>query len=295
MINVLLSRIKNLEEKLNQISKNNEEARNELLELFKQCRVAKEKKNIFKKNLVEALNKIETVKEENFFDNNVLKYKAFLDICKNLSKGYFVFIDANYNSNIQQFILGFVINKISPFFTLNENIIIGLVDEEQYKKLKTINIITYYNSNDAEFSDIDLYKMFFQTDEYDFYAIEKAKKIFKEFRLRPAYKNKHFIEYSLIKNKITDFEREKLNKQKEKYAFVYEETYPNLEIKLKRELNNLPFILAVIERIDKEMEDIKNSKGTENVVSRMLNFIDLHLPDNTIKEEVKFLRSKLGE
>ncbi len=295
MVNILLKRIKNLEEKLNMISKENEEAKNELLELYKQCKVSKDKKELFKKKLLKALNKIKSINEENFFDDNILKYKAFLDICKNLNKGYFVFIEADYSHDIQKFILGFLINKISPFFTIYENTVIGLVDEKQYENLKAIKIITYYNSDNAEFNDIDLYKIFFDTDDYNFLVLEKAKKIFQEFRLRPAYKNKHFIEYSLIKNKIIDFEREKLNKQKGKYAFIYEKTYPNLEIDLKREIKNLPFILALLERIDKEMNEIKKSKGTINVVNRMLNFIDLHLSESGISEEVKFLRTKLSE
>ena len=296
MVNILLNRIKNLEEKLNRVSKENEEVKTELLELFKQCKIPKEKKNGFKKNLLKSLEKIEISKEEeSFFDGNILKYKAFLEICKNLHTGYLVFINADYPKEIQKFILGFLVNKISPFFTVDGNIIVGLVDENQYQKLKSIKIITYYNAENAEFNDIDLYKIFFDTDEYTFFMLEKAKKIFKEFRLRPAYKNKHFIEYSLTKDKVIDFEREKLNKQKEKYSFVYEKPYPNLETDLKREVKNLPFVLALLERIDKEMDEIKESKGTINVVNRMLNYIDLHLPESTVSKEVRFLRSKLIE
>lgn len=295
MVNILLKKIKNLEEQLNMISRENEEAKNELLELYKQCKVSKDKKDLFKKKLLKALSKIKTPNEENFFDDDILTYKAFLDICKNLNKGYFVFIDDNYSSDIQKFILGFLINKISPFFTVDENIIIGLVDETQYQKLKKIKIITYYDAKNAEFTDIDLYKIFFESDDYSFFILERAKKIFKEFRLRPAYKNKHFIEYSLIKDKIIDFEMEKLNKQKGKYSFIYEKAYPNLEIELKREIKNLPFILALLERIDEEMNEIKKSKGIINVVNRMLNFIDLHLSESGIREEVKFLKTKLSE
>ena len=104
MVNILLKRIKNLEEKLNVVSKENEEAKDELLELYKQCKVSKDKKDIFKKKLLQALNKIQTVKEENFFDDNILKYKAFLDICKNIHSGYLVLIEANYQADIQKFI-----------------------------------------------------------------------------------------------------------------------------------------------------------------------------------------------
>ena len=294
MVNVLLNRIKELEENLKEISKNNEEAKNEFLELFRQCKIPKEKKEIFKKRFLNSLNKIKSIEEKNnLFNENILKYEAFLEIIKNLKSGYLVLIDANYSKEIQKFILDFLINKIGPFFTINENIIIGLVDEKQYEKLKNIKIISYYNALKAEFSDIDLYKMFFEVKNYNFSEIEKAKKIFKEFRIRPAYKNKHYIEYSLIKDKIIDFEQEKLNKEKQKYAFIYDEMYPNLEVKLKREINNTPFVLAVLERIDKEMNKIKESKGLMNIVNRMLNLIEAKLNDDNIFEEVQYLRSKL--
>ena len=242
------------------------------------------------------MNKIQSFDDsENIFEGDILKYDAFLKIIQSLHTGYLVLIDANYPKEIQKFILGFLINKISPFFTLSDNIILGLVDENQYQKLKNINILTYYDASNAEFSDIDLYKIFFETDEYNFDVVEKAKKIFKEFRMRLAYKNKHYIEYSLILNKLIDFEREKLNKQKNKYKYIYEKSYPNLEIDLKREIKNLPFVLTLLERIDKEIDEIKKSKGTINVISRMLNFMELHLDNTPFIDEIKFLRSKLVE
>jgi len=64
---------------------------------------------------------------------------------------------------------------------------------------------------------------------------------------------------------------------------------------LKREIKNIPFILALLERIDKEIEEIKDSKGIQNIVNRMLNFIELNLPDEGILEEVRYLRQKLSD
>jgi len=293
MIDLLLNRIKELENKLEEITKNNEEAKEEILTLFKKCKVEKDIKDNFKKQLLSAVNKLETKKIDKFFNDNFLKFNTFLEIIKNINDGYLVVINANYSDEIKKFVLSFLINKVSPFFTLDSDLIIGLVEEKQYKQLKKIDSVPFFNPQTQEFIEVELKKMFFYNDIFDFNTINKAKKIFKEFQKRPAYKNKHYIEYSLIKEKIIDFEREKLDKQKEKYAYIYDETYPNLEFKLKREIKNIPFVLTLLERIDKEIAEIKDSKGTINVVNRMLNFIELNIEE--FRDEVKILREKIKE
>ena len=293
MVNLLLNRIKELENRLEEITEKNIEAKEEILSLFKQCKIEKDKKDLFKKRLLNALEKIETKEIKNFFNQNYLKYNTFIEIAKNLNSGYLVIINADYPQEIKKFILGFLLNKISPFFTLDNNKIIGIIDENQYKQLKQINNIPYFNPEKNDFNEIDLKKIIFDTENFDYYTIEKAKKIFDEYQKRPSYKNKHYIEYSLIKNKVIDFEREKLDKQKEKYAYIYDESYPNLEFKLKREIKNIPFVLALLERIDKELDEIKKSKGTINVVNRILNFIELNIEE--LRDEIKVLRDKLKE
>jgi len=293
MINLLLQKIKDLEKKIDEISKNNQEVKDEILNLYKQCKVDKNIKKDFKKRLINILNKLEIPETNKFFKENYLDYNTFLEITKSLNSGYLIIIECNYDEEIQKFILGFLINKISPFFTISKNLIIGILNEKQYREIKKINSVPYFNPIKNEFSEIELKKMIFEMENFGFMEIEKAKKIFNEYKKRPSYKNKRYIEYSLIKNKITDFEREKLDKQKEKYAFVYDETYPNLEFKLKKEIKNVPFVLALIERIDKEIEDIKKSKGIINVVNRILNYIELNIPE--LQEETKILRKKLTE
>ena len=293
MVNLLLNRIKELENRLEEITEKNIEAKEEILSLFKQCKIEKDKKDLFKKRLLNALEKIETKEIKNFFNQNYLKYNTFIEIAKNLNNGYLVIINADYPQEIKKFILGFLLNKISPFFTLDNNKIIGIIDENQYKQLKQINNIPYFNPEKNDFNEINLKKIIFDSETFDYHTIEKAKKIFDEYQKRPSYKNKHYIEYSLIKNKIIDFEREKLDKQKEKYAYIYDESYPNLEFKLKREIKNVPFVLALLERIDKELDEIKKSKGTINVVNRILNFIELNIEE--LRDEIKVLRDKLKE
>ncbi len=293
MINILLNRIKELENKLAEVSKNNAKAKSEILNLFKQCRVDKSIKNDFKKRLLDAINKLEVSDDEKFFNNNYLKYKTFIEIAKNLNNGYLIIINADYNEEIKRFILGFLLNKISPFFTLENNKIIGLIDKKQFEEIKKINTIPYFNIQTNDYQDVILKKMIFDVEKFDFDSIEKAKKIFDEYQKRAFFKNKTYIEYSLIKNKVVDFEKEELNKQKEKYAYIYDESYPNLEFKLKREIKNIPFILALLERIDKELDEIKESKGTINVVNRILNFIEINIPE--LQDEIKILRGKLKE
>jgi len=291
MVNILLKKIKELENRIDEISKNNQKVKNEILSLYKQCKVDKSIKNDFKKRLINILNVLEINENEKFFNNNSLKYATFIKITENLNNGYLIIINANYEKDIKNFILGFLLNKISPFFTFDKDLIIGIVDEKQYQQIKSTNSIPYFNPQKNDFNEIELKKMIFEMEIFNFKEIEKAKKIFKEFQKRPAYKNKHYIEYSMIKNKITNFEREKLDKQKEKYSFIYEETYPNLEFKLKKEIKNIPFVLALLERIDKEIDEIRESKGTINVVNRMLNYIELNIEE--LRDEVNVLRKKI--
>jgi len=295
MVNILLNKIKELEKQLAQIEKNNNEAREEILELFKECKVDKNKKDKFKNRLKKTIFKLHISQNEYFFEGNALKYNSFAEILKTMNNGYLVIIEADFKKEIKQFVLGYLINKISPFFTLDKDLIIGFLNEEQLNKLKKIKDISYFNPETNEFTDVEIYKIFFENDTFTLFDIEKAKKIFREYRKRPSYKNKHFIEYSLSKNKITDFEEDKLNRQKEKYAYIYDETYPNLEYKLKKEIKNIPFVLAVLERIDKELDEIKNSKGIINIVNRMLNYIELNLPERGIIDEIKILREKLKD
>jgi len=290
MIDLLLERIKYLENELDDYSEKLQKSKEKIVRLIKECKINKDKKESFKKEFKKIIKNFDVEIGERFFENNFLKYEAFLNIIKGINYGYLVLIDADYEKDIKNFMLGFLTKKITPFFTLSKNIIIGFVGENEYKELKKLKTVPYYNSITMEFSDIPLYKVFFSFNEINESVIQKAEKIFKEFRLRPIYKNKHFIEYSLEFDKIVDFEREKLNKQKEKYSFVFEEPFANLEIKVKRE-KDIAFILAVLERIDKEMEKIKSSKGISNIVIRILNYIEFHFPE--FNEEINYLRSKL--
>jgi len=292
MVDLLLERIKYLENELNEKSKNIDQAKAEIIKLFKQCKIAQDKKEEFKNNFLKAINNLDLNSENEFFEGNFLKYPAFLKIIENINDSYLVLIDATFDEDMKKFVLGFLTKKISPFFTINKDIILGVIEEKKYKELKNLNTIPYYNHLSCEFSDIHLYKVLFFSENFNYSKIERAKKIFKEFRLRPIYKNKHFIEYSLDIDKIVDFEREKQNKQKMKYSYIFDESFANIETKIKR-TQEIPFVLVVLEKIDKEMDKIKSSKGIENIVIRILNYIEFKFP--TFAQEVRFLRDKLKE
>ena len=292
MVDLLLERIKYLENELSEKSKKIEQAKAEIIKLFKQCKIAQDKKEEFKNNFLKAINNLDLNSENEFFEGNFLKYPAFLKIIENINDSYLVLIDATFDEDMKKFVLGFLTKKISPFFTINKDIILGVIEEKQYKELKNLNTIPYYNHLTCEFSDIHLYKVLFFSENFNYSKIERAKKIFKEFRLRPIYKNKHFIEYSLDIDKIVDFEKEKQNKQKMKYSYILDESFANIETKIKR-TQEIPLILVVLEKIDKEMDKIKSSKGIENIVIRILNYIEFNFP--TFAQEVRFLRDKLKE
>jgi hypothetical protein len=280
---ILLERIKFLENEI----KNKQN----LIDYFqKTCKVVNSKKQ----ELLEILEKQNRINEY-FFENGILKFEAFVKLMKGIN-GYLILIDFNDKNELKlKYILSFFTKKFSTYFSKDNEFIYGIVYENELKELKTLNKISYFNPINEEFDEIEIYKIVFESQKFNTEDIFRAKKIFSEFRIRPSFKNKHYIEYSLSKNKLIDFEKEKLNKEKEKFQYIYEETYPNLEIKLKKEINNIPFILALLERIDKEIDQIKNSRGTINVIVRILNYIDLHTNEDGIKEVIKFLRNKLKE
>jgi hypothetical protein len=281
---ILLDRIKFLE---NQIKN-----RELLIEkLQKNCKIPNEKKE----EILTVMENQEKITDF-FFENGLLKFEAFLKLLENMQNVFLLLVDYNDKNNLKtKYLLTFFTKKFSSYFTRDNDYIYGVVFENELQELKQLNKINYFNPLNEEFDEIEIYKIIFASERFNPKNLLKAKKLFSEFRIRPSFKNKHYIEYSLDKNKLTDFEKEKLNKEKEKYQFIYNETYPNLEIKLKNEIDNIPFVLALLERIDKELDKIKDSRGTINVIIRILNYIDLHTNENGIREVVQYLRKKLKE
>ena len=282
MIDTLLNRIKELEQIISDIEYKNFKA-TEILNSISHPKVK------------EAVNLLAPKSYESFFDGSFLSFHAFLELIKDKQDFYLLMIDANMLKIKQKFLMGYLTNKFSPIFTLKDGVIYGIISKDQIDKIKKTNNIPFYNPESEEFDEIELFKVLFFMDGFSFSKLKKAQEVFNSFRQRPSFKNKRFIVYSLQSDRVVDFEAEELNKQKEKYRYIYDENYPHIEAKLKQEKDNIPFILAVLEKIDYEMDEIKKSRGVLNVVNRILNYIELNTKEEEIQNSVKLLRNHLKD
>jgi hypothetical protein len=62
---------------------------------------------------------------------------------------------------------------------------------------------------------------------------------------------------------------------------------------IRKEIRNTKFVLALLDRIDNELVEIKKSKGTIIVVRRILNFIHRYQLDPEIQEMTKLISQEL--
>jgi len=291
MINKLLYKIKKLEEEIEYIKNKNQIIKNNLIVLFKDCKIEKNKKNDFVEKLMKNLNALEIENCESFFTKNYISPNNFFELIEGEKDVIFIIVD----SDKKEYVTSFLIKKFSPFFTIYKEKIIGVIEKKVLDDLKSVKSIPFFNPQTLEYEDIEIYKAIFLTDKFSFNNLPKIFELFDSFRNRPSLMRKHFIIYDLDKEKFIDFEKEKIEKEKSKYSYIYEETYPILEIKLKREKDNIPFIFAILGRIDKEIDEIKKSRGSINVVNRILNFIELQVNEKEIKKIIKTLRNQLKE
>jgi len=231
-----------------------------------------------------------------FEENGILSYATFMELVEGEENVFLVLTDVSeYSEEKKRFVYAFYTNKVSQLFTFSEDrkIIIGAVSDREVETIKQTKGIPYFSAENGEFSEINLYNVLFMVDVMEEYKMKNIFKIFENIRKRPAYANKHFVVFSMESKKIVDYEEEKIKKEKFKYAYVYEKPYPVLEGILKREYKSLPFLLTLLERIDKEAEEIKSSRGTQNVVNRILNFIEVKTTDKTILDYTRTLRKHL--
>ena len=292
MVEKLLKKIKELENEIEEIKKKNEIVSNNIKELFNECKIEKSKKEKFKTKLFKNLNALK-IDYEKTFKGGILSFEKFLDFIQNESNVYILVVKLPLETEKTKYLYGYFVKKFNPIFTVKDNMLIGIIEKQDLSKIKKLKVLPFYNTQTEEFDEIELFKVIFEADEINTSTFNKIFSIFKELTNRPSFKNKHFIEYSLPKNRIVDFEMEEIKKEKEKYSFIYEETYPSLEIKLKSNINNAPFILALLERIDKEIGEIKKSRGIINVVNRILNYIELRTREEELKRMVKTLKNAL--
>ena len=300
MINkVLLKRILELEKKLREIETREAKTKKLVLTLKNGCEAIfrlinvnemnKEKlRNIFL-NIIANLQS-QSSKDYIFNEKGVLYKQAFMDLVKT-DESNVLFIFKLRNSNDISFALTFIKSKFTPFITIEDDYIIGVIDRNKIKEFEEIKYIPYLA--DGEYKEIQFFVVFFETEELNFNILKRALDIFKRFFIKPSFEKKHYVHYSLIKNQIIDLELLEIEKEKKEYEFLYYMKYPEIEQTLRREVKNIAYIFALLDRIDSELEEIKKSKGTIIVVKRILNFIARNQMDNSIQEIVSILLEEL--
>jgi hypothetical protein len=293
MYTKLLERIKYLENELESLKKNNDTVAKNIRKLFNECKIEKNKKEKFKQTLKNNLNLLQNVEIKKTFNNNILTYDAFLDFLNDLSDSAILAVKLTDNEQKNKFIYGYFTKKVSPFFTVKDKTLLGIIDKKDIPKIKKLNKLPFFNPKTDEFDELELFKVIFLSENINMFTMNKILPLIDELYNRPSLRKKHFIVYSLDKNKIVDFEIEESLKEKGKYSFIYDKTYPELESTLKREIKNIPFILALLERIDEELDEIKASRGIINVVNRILNYLELNVREEEILKIVKSLRETL--
>jgi hypothetical protein len=284
MYKKLLDRIKFLENEI----KNREEL---ITTLKKNCKIPENKKL----EVIKVLKKQNKI-SECYFKDDILSFDIFVELVQEIRKGYLLIVDFNNKNEVKiKAVLNFFIKRFSSIFSTDGDFIYGIVFFDELNKLKKLRKIHYFNREKEDFEDIELYKVVFEAEKFDRFNLEKAKKKFIEIRKKPSLKFLHYLEYSLTKNKFIDLEKELIESEKERYRYVYDVTYPNLEIKLKYEIDNLPFLYTLIERIDNESNQIKSSRGTLIVVKRMLDYIIEKCPYNNIIGLAQLLKARLED
>jgi hypothetical protein len=294
MLNKLFEKIKKLENEIEEIKQKNAQISEQLKILCSECKIDKNKKNEFKTKLFKYLEALKINDTNASFKNGILNFSIFLELVSDMREVFLLTIDlANMDEMKKRFVYGYFVKKYNPIFSVKNDILFGIIKKEDLENVKKQNKLPFLNPQTQEFDEVELFKVIFISQKLDFHAFERIKNIFEDLRSRPSFRKKHFIVYSLDKGRVIDFEMEKILKEKEKYSYIYDETYPILEAKLKKEISNAAFVLALLERIDEEMEDIKSSRGIINVVNRILTYIDLHTREEEIKKMVESLKKYL--
>ncbi len=293
MTEKLFDKIKKLEQEIEQIKNKNRLIAKNLKNIFKECKIDKNKKDLISKELNKNLEALTNIELDKSFENGILSFNKFLEFVNGYEDVYIVGVKLTDDSVKNRYIYRFFTKQFSSLFSVKENILFGLIEKRDIGNIKKINKIPFFNPDTEEISDIELFKIVFETPEISFAAFNKIILKFKELSNRPSFKTKHFIEYSLRKERIVDFEMEEMQKKKNRYSYIFDENYPDLELKLKSNITNAPFLLALLEKIDTEIDEIKQSRGIENVVNRILNFIELKTNESEIRKMVKILRKSL--
>ena len=294
----LLNHIKEIEEILTQTKQKEEKLKKVSMNLKKMCQSLLEL-NLVNKDVKEKISKyismlnsnLEIKSFDTLYKNNRLDKKMFFELLEKVdfSKNLF-FIFKLRDSNEVEFALSFIESKFTSFVTLDVNKVIGIISKDVLKEFEKTKFIPYFM---GEYKELEFFVTFFEIDRFDLDIYDRMLNIFERFYLKPSFEEKHYVHYSMIENKIIDFEAIEKEKIKKEYAFVYDLNYPELDLRLRKEIKNIQFILTVLDRIDSEIKEIKKSKGTIIVVKRIISFIHKNQLDPQIQEMTELISQEL--
>jgi hypothetical protein len=295
----LLDRVKELENRIKEIDEKENKLKKLSINLRKNCNSILQISNIDlsnKEKIIKSLNQLVSnldIKNDDFiFDNNGNLYKEdFIKLIANNIEDKVLFVFKLRESNEVEFAKSFILSKFTPFVTIEDEIIIGVIDKDKLKEFEDTKFIPYFV--DGEYKELKFFVAFFNVEEMNFNVLNRTLNIFKRFYLKPSFSDKSFVHYSMKHNKIIDFEVLKIEKEKKEFDYIYDMKYPEIEQNLRKEIKNIPYLLVLLDKIDNELNEIKKSKGSIIVVKRILSFIHRNQMDKSIQEIVEIISKEL--
>jgi len=296
----LLEHIKHLENNLKNIKEKEEKLQKIASNLKKLCKpildvnmVHKDSKEKIQKYINSLINNL-SIEHNNkvYHENGYLNKDKFFELMRkvDLQKKVF-FIFKLRDSNEVEFSASFILSKFTPFLYIDVTKVIGIIDKDKLKEFENTHFIPYFNN--GEYKELKFFVVFYELSIFDEVELKKAMNIFDRFYLKPSMSDKSYVHYSLIENKIIDFELVEKEKIKKEYAYINELKYPEIENLIRKEIRNSKFVLALLDRIDTEIKEIKASKGTIIVVKRILSFIHKYQLDPQIQEMSNLINQEL--
>ena len=297
----LLNHIQNLEKKLKDIKEKEEKLQKITLNLKKMCQsildvnvVNNDKKLKINKYINSLAANLEVENISLFYKDRHLNKQVFFEIISKLDmQKHLIFIFRLRDSKELEFAASFIESKFTPFLFIDVNKIVGVIDRENLKEFENTKLIPFFNN--GEYKELKLFVMFFEVLTIDMNNFQKALNLFDRFFLKPSMSDKNYVHYSLIEDKIIDFELIEKEKIKKEFAYLNDLTYPEIESLIRKEIKNIRFVLALLDRIDNELKEIKKSKGKSIVVKRILAFINRFQLDEQIQEMCRLISLELDK
>jgi len=295
----LLSHIQKLENKLKEIEQKEEKLKKISLNLKKMCQsildvniIAGDKKLKINKYINSLISNLEIEQINKFYNGRYLDKKVFFEIASKLDmQKHLFFIFRLRDSKEIEFASSFIDSKFTPYLFIDINKIVGIIQRDKLKEFENTKFIPFFK--DGIYEELKFFVIFFEIDKIEPMNFQKAINLYDRFYLKPSMSDKNYVHYSLIEDKIIDFELIEKEKIKKEFAYISDLTYPEIENIIRKEIKNVRFILALLDRIDNELKEIKKSKGRSIVVKRILGFIHKFQLDEQIQEMCKLISQEL--